>query len=340
MAALPFGVGLIVMRWKRRASEPDPPAESSPTPARRPLVHPLVHVVDEIPELARGEKPVLVHALDGFLSAGNATQLAARHLVAASGGRVVASFDLDQMYDYRARRPGLVFDRDHYGSYDAPRLLVRLLKDADGTPYLLLSGPEPDYRWEAFAAAVRALVERFDIRLVVGMGAVPMGVPHTRPIMITTHATRPELIDRPNLWRAQMLVPTSAQSLLEVRLGDGGHDAMGYVAHVPHYLGQVEFPTAAIALLNAVAERTGLQLDLDALAESAESTLQEIDEQVSDQDGGSVLSGLEEQYDAFARGASESLLAAEGPLPTADELGQQIERFLAGLDDDSEDERS
>ena len=321
------------MRWNRRSHESDGPPETTPTPVRRPIVHPLVHVVDEIPELAEGQRPVLIHALDGFLSAGQADQLAARHLVASSGGRVVASFDLDQMYDYRARRPGLVFDRDHYANYDAPRLLVRLLKDADGTPYLLLSGPEPDYRWEAFAAAVRALVERFDVRLVVGIGAVPMGVPHTRPVMITTHATRSDLVDRPNLWRAQLLVPTSAQSLLELRLGEGGHDAMGYVAHVPHYLSQLEFPTAAVALLAAVAERSGLRLDLTALAESAESTLAEIDEQVADQDDGSVLSGLEEQYDAFARGASESLLATEGPLPTADELGQQVEQFLAGLDD-------
>jgi predicted ATP-grasp superfamily ATP-dependent carboligase len=321
------------MRWKRRPQEPEPSPESSPKPAERPVVHPLVHVVDDIPELGDGERPLLLHALDGFLSAGQAGQVAARHLVASGGGRVVASFDIDQMYDYRARRPGLVFDRDHYANYDAPRLIVRLLKDEDGTPYLLLSGPEPDYRWEAFAAAVRALVERFDVGLVVGLGAVPMGVPHTRPIMVTTHASRSDLIDRPNLWRAQMVVPTSAQSLLELRLGERGHDAMGYVAHVPHYLAQVEYPTAAVALLSAVVERTGLRLDLTSLVEAAESTLSEIDEQVSEQDGGSVLSNLEEQYDAFARGASESLLATEGPLPTADELGQQVEQFLADLDD-------
>jgi hypothetical protein len=169
------------------------------------------------------------------------------------------------------------------------------------------------------------------------MGAVPMGVPHTRPTMITTHATRSELTDRPNLWRAQMLVPTSAQSLLELRLGERGHDAMGYVAHVPHYLSQVEFPTAAVALLTAVAERTGLRLDLTSLAESAEAALSEIDEQVSEQDGGPVLANLEEQYDAFARGATESLLASEGPLPTADELGQQAEQFLADLDAPDDD---
>ena len=43
------------------------------------------------------------------------------------------------------------------------------------------------------------------------------------------------------------------------------------------------------------------------------------------------MHALEEQYDAFTRGrGSANLLSAEaGPLPTADELGAELERFLA-----------
>lgn len=295
--------------------------------------HPLVDIVDEVPGLGPDERPVLIHALDGFLSAGGAGRLAARHL-AGKRGTVVASFDLDQMYDYRARRPTMVYDRDHYSSYDAPRLVVRLLRDQAGQPYLLLSGPEPDYAWEGFAAAVRAVVERFKVRLVIGLAAVPMGVPHTRPIIITTHGTRTELVDRPNMWQGQLMVPASAQSLMELRLGQWGHDAMGYVAHVPHYLTQVDFPAAAVALLEAVQERADLdlRLDIDPLRVTAAAAMAEIDQQVAEQEGGTVLQGLEEQYDAFSRGAAESLLASEGPLPTAEELGEQVEEFLAGLD--------
>jgi hypothetical protein len=130
------------------------------------------------------------------------------------------------------------------------------------------------------------------------------------------------------------MVPASAQSLLELRLGQWGHDAMGYVAHVPHYLTQVDYPAAAVALLEAVEERAdlGLELDIDRLRVTAAAALTEIDAQVAEQDGGELLQGLEEQYDAFSRGAAESLLAAEGPLPTAEELGEQVEEFLAGLD--------
>ena len=295
--------------------------------------HPLVDIVDEVPGLEPDERPVLIHALDGFLSAGGAGRLATRHL-AGKQGTVVASFDLDQIYDYRARRPTMVYDRDHYSTYDAPRLLVRLLRDEAGHPYLLMSGPDPDFAWEGFAAAVRTVVERFKVRLVIGLASVPMGVPHTRPVIITTHGTRNELVDRPNMWQGQLMVPASAQSLMELRLGQWGHDAMGYVAHVPHYLSQVDFPAAAVALLEAVQERADLELKLniDPLRVTAAAAMGEIDAQVAEQEGESVLQGLEEQYDAFSRGAAESLLASEGPLPTAEELGEQVEEFLAGLD--------
>ncbi len=320
------------MRWpiRRVDEEPDPAPEQQPHTSVPPS-HPLVHVVDEIPELDPGARPVLVHALDGFLSAGSAPHLAASHL-AGTGGRVVASFDIDRLYDYRARRPGLVFDHDHYSGYEGPRLTVRLLQDRGGLPYLLLAGPEPDLGWEFFAEAVRVVIERFDVSLTLGLGAVPMGVPHTRPTMITAHATRKELIDRPNIWKGQLMVPASAQSMLELRLGQWGHDAMGYVAHVPHYLAQVEFPAAAVALVEAVAGRTALDIDVDPLRAAAADAVVEIDKQIAEQEGGDVLTGLEQQYDSFTRGAGDSLIAEEGSLPSADELGRQVEQFLAGLD--------
>lgn len=317
------------MKWTRRPEQAPAPVDAPET--QRPS-HPLVDIVDEVEALGVGERPVLVHALDGFLSAGAGGTIAARHL-ARQQGPVVASFDLDSMYDYRARRPGIVFDRDHYSGYESPRLVVRQLRDENARPYLLLSGPEPDFGWEGFAAAVRAVVERFDVSLVVGMGSVPMGVPHTRPVIITTHATDAELVDRANMWQGQLVVPASAQSVLELRLGQWDHAAMGYVAHVPHYLAQVDFPAAAVALLQAVGERTGLVLDTSDLETASSLAMTQVDQQVAEQEGQELVTGLEEQYDAFARGAEESLLATKGPLPTAEELGEQVEEFLAGLDD-------
>ncbi|MGH3469688.1 MAG: PAC2 family protein, partial [Thermocrispum sp.] len=167
----------------------------------------LVHVVDDVPDLTTsGQGPVLVHALDGFLDAGGAGRILGAQLSGLEPGRVVASFDLDVLYDYRGRRPALVFDEDHYAGYDAPRLVVRLVEDAAGVSFLVLAGPEPDYQWERFARAVTGLVERFGVRLTVGLGGVPMAVPHTRPLMVTTHAAQSDLVPAPNVWKGQIQV--------------------------------------------------------------------------------------------------------------------------------------
>ncbi len=276
------------------------------------------------------EPPVLIHALEGFLGAGSAPKIAADFL-AQTGGEVLHSFDVDSYLDYRARRPVISFEEDHYTDYQSPSLDLVLLHDVSGRPYLLLSGPEPDYQWERFVDELHDVVEEFGVHLTLGLGSIPMGVPHTRPLMITTHGTRPELIDRTNLWQASIVMPSSAQSLLEFRLGEMGHDAVGYVVHVPHYLAQVDYPTAAIALIDAVSDRTGLRFDLDELRLRQGATLADIEKQIADQDGGALLTSLEEQYDAFARGAADSLLAHDSELPSGDELGKQFEQFLANV---------
>ncbi|MEZ0580833.1 proteasome assembly chaperone family protein [Nocardioides sp. MH1] len=298
----------------------------------------LVHIVDDVPELDGVDDLRLVVALDGFLDAGSAGAIACRHLVSERGEEgsvVVATFDVDQLHDYRARRPPMSFVRDHYEAYDAPRLVVRLLRDVGGTPYLLLHGPEPDIRWEAFCRAVVEVIERFSVSLVLGMGAVPMAVPHTRPIAITHHANNAELLTGTSPWRGELRIPSSAQALLELRLGEWGHDALGFVAHVPHYLAQLDYPRASIALLEQVERAGRLTIDLSALGVEAEERDEEIARYLAaNSEVDDVVTALEQQYDAFARAeeSGSSLLAQDQPLPTGEEIGQQFEQFLAGLE--------
>jgi predicted ATP-grasp superfamily ATP-dependent carboligase len=297
----------------------------------------FVHIVDDVPELAgRRDGPVLVTALDGFLDAGNASALAVRHLTDSGAGRVVAVFEVDEFYDYRARRPPLTFLEDHYTDYEAPRLVVRLMEDKLGSPYLLLSGPEPDIRWEAFAKAVRSVVEHFSVRLVVSMGSVPMAVPHTRPVQLTNHATAQRLLVQENVWKGEIRVPASAQSLLELRMGEWGHDALGFVAHIPHYVAQFDYPHAAAALLEGLEDVTGLQWDQSALKEAGEARQVEIATQIADSDDvRDVVTGLEQQYDAF-HSQDSSLLAEDERLPSGEEIGAQFEQFLAKLEEPEE----
>ena len=279
--------------------------------------------------------PVLIHSLSGFVDAGQAGRLAAEHLLATLEHRVLVRFDLDQMYDYRARRPAMIFAGDHWESMESPRLEISLVKDEAGKGFLMLTGPEPDVQWERFCAAVRQLVDRYGVRLSIGMHSIPMAVPHTRPVSITAHASRPEMVESYTPWVGRVQVPGHMSGLLELRLGESGHDAAGFAVHVPHYLTQAEWPAAASGMIGAVGALGDLQLPVTALDTAAAEVSAAIAGQIDDQpEVAAVVRALEEQYDAFVGARGRSLLAGETTgLPTADELGAELERYLAEQND-------
>ena len=282
------------------------------------------------PDRPQLDAPVLVQALDGFIDAGGGKRLAREHLLATYDSQVVARFDVDQLLDYRARRPAMLFVEDHWESYTDPELAIHLLHDAAGVPFLLLAGPEPDVQWERFVEAVRMLVDRLGVRLTIGLNAIPMGVPHTRPTGVIAHGSRKELVASYEPWVNAVQVPGTAGHLIEYRLGQAGYDAVGFAVHVPHYVAQAEYPAAAAALLAEVSKASGLVLPLDALEAAAATTREAIDEQVANApEVAAVVQALENQYDAFVSGRGASLLVDESNLPTADELGAELERFLA-----------
>ncbi|MBO9568400.1 MAG: PAC2 family protein [Cellulomonas iranensis] len=286
-----------------------------------------------------GAGPVLVHAVRGFVDAGHAGQVAVDHLVSGGPAQRLVTFDVDQLVDYRSRRPVMTFDEGWTG-YDAPELVVDLLHDAQGTPFLLLHGLEPDVQWERWVAAVRQVVERFDVPLVVGLHGIPMGVPHTRPISVTAHATRADLVADHTSFFGTVQVPASASALLELRLGEAGHDAMGFAVHVPHYLAQSPYPAAGLAGLRHVQRAAGLDLRLADLEPAAAEATREVERQVEgSSEVAAVVQALEEQYDAFTRSVGRtSLLAQATDLPTAEEIGAELERFLATQVDEGGDE--
>jgi hypothetical protein len=238
----------------------------------------LYELTDDLPAL---EGPVLLQALDGYVDAGSAKRLAREQLLAVHGSRVVATFDVDALLDYRARRPAMTFDEDHWSDYVDPSLAVHLAHDAEDTPFLVLSGPEPDVRWEAFTAAVRMLVADLGVRLTIGMNAIPMAVPHTRPLGIIAHAARPEMVAGHERWVGTVQVPSTAGHLLEYRLGQAGLDAAGFAVAVPHYLAEAEYAPAALSLLGCVADLSGLSFRTEELEVAAEKVRAHVDETVA-----------------------------------------------------------
>ena len=286
-----------------------------------------------------GRGPVLIHALEGFSDAGHAIRLAAEHLTGALDTELVASFAIDDLLDYRSRRPMMTFKTDRFTDYDDPKLNLYAMRDSVGTPFLLLAGMEPDLRWEQFVTAVRLLAERLGVRQTVGLGAIPMAVPHTRPMTMTAHSNNRELIADHQPWIGEVQVPSSVSNLLEYRMAQHGHDAVGFTVHVPHYLAQTDYPAAAEALLEQVSRTAELQFPLRALGEAAATVRSRISEQVeTSSEIAQVVAALERQYDAFvAAQENRSLLARDENLPSGEELGAEFERFLAQHAEDLKD---
>jgi hypothetical protein len=293
----------------------------------------LYAVADDLSDetLASLQGSVMVQAMTGFVDAGSATRLARETLVDGHDATPIVTFDIDALLDYRSRRPTMMFLEDHWESYEEPTLAIQLAHDRQRTPFLVLSGPEPDLQWERFTAAVIGLLDRFGVKTTVGFNSIPMAVPHTRPAGVTAHASRRDLIAGYEPWLQRVQVPASAGHLLEYRLGQQGHDAIGFAAHVPHYLAQTDYPSAAELLLNSLSRTTGLLLATDDLRDSAVAVRIEVDRQIAENsDAVELVESLEAQYDAFMRGRTgDNLMAQAGPLPTAEELGAELERFLA-----------
>jgi proteasome assembly chaperone (PAC2) family protein len=285
---------------------------------------------EEVPDLGA---PVLVHGLSGFMDAGGSSRLAVEHILETCQSTRVATFDVDPIFDYRGRRPRTVFDADHYASVAMPELVVDAAVDERGERFLVLHGTEPDLAWGAVCEGVIDLIEALGVRLVVGLHAIPWPAPHTRPLNITVHANDASLLSGNRPWVGSLEVPGSLAALLELRLGERGRPAMGFAAHIPHYLMQAEFPRGALVLLQALCSSTGLAVPLDELREAAEESDADLSIQIATNPQNlEAVTTLEEQHDELMAGRADELDEAGGPLQPDVDIAAQVEAFLAELD--------
>jgi hypothetical protein len=259
-------------------------------------------------------EPSLLVALDGWVDAGSAATTAAG--LVATGGRVVATFDADRLFDYRARRPTLEIVDGRLSELDWPEFRIVLVQPG-GHDLLVLSGPEPDYRWPALAEAVAEVAARFGVKEWISIGAIPAAVPHTRPVPILGTASRPGLLRgdvRPGP-TGLLRVPAALVSVLEIRAAADGIDSVGYFAQVPHYVSG-PYPAAALELLVAIERHLGYELDRGGLPDEAEQLRTRLDAATSvDDNTRAYVERLEAMVD-------------EERLPAGDDLITEIEQFL------------
>ncbi|MEF3404867.1 proteasome assembly chaperone family protein [Agromyces sp. CCNWLW203] len=274
----------------------------------------------------------LVAGLTGYADAGGAVAQTTEYLLSTLDSTVVASFEADELLDYRARRPIILFEGDHLTDYTPPRLSLDLAVDELGQQFLLLTGFEPDYQWQRFSSAVVGLIEQFEVSSTTWINSIPMPVPHTRPVGVTVSGNRSELIEAMSIWRPTTQVPANVLHLVEFRLQELDHPTTGFVLLIPHYLSDAEYPSAAITALEAISAATGRIFPTDALREQGRDFIARIDEQVSENtELGKLVGTLEQRHDSYMEGTTlrSPLTDEDGELPSADEIAAELEKFLA-----------
>lgn len=295
----------------------------------------LYEVLTDLGDVPKGLH--LIAGLTGFADAGSAVSQLGEYMLGSLDAREIITFDADKLLDYRARRPVMVFDEDHLSEYRPATLTLHLIEDEAHQPFLFLTGFEPDFQWERFAAAVVGIVERHSVSDTTWVHAIPVPAPHTRPLGVTVSGNRQDLVEAMSVWRPRTHVPANALHLVEYRLQEKGHPTTGFVLLVPHYLAETEYPETVLSALQSISAATGLIFSTDDLRDQQRAFIAKVDEQVS---GNSELerlvSQLESRHDTYMQvnPMRSPLVDSSGAVPSAESIAEELERFLAAQRDD------
>jgi proteasome assembly chaperone (PAC2) family protein len=258
--------------------------------------------------------PSLVAAFDGWIDAGGASTAAAGRI--ATDGSILATFDDDILFDYRARRPTLEIVDGRLSELTWPELSIRRARIGE-RDILVLTGAEPDFRWREFTDAVVEIVRTLGVVEWISLGAIPAAVPHTRPVPIIGTASGPGLL-RGDVHAGPdglLRVPAAALSVLEMAIAKTDIPAVGYFAQVPHYVSG-PYALAAVALLHAVERHLDIEIPAGELDGEARQLRSRLD----------TATALEETTRTYVERLEA--MVDEERLPAGDELISDIERFL------------
>ena len=293
------------------------------------MSEPFEIVGGELPPL---EEPLLVVMLAGWIDASGAAAAAASAIDDECRATTIVTFDTDTFVDYRARRPTMEV-RDGLNSRLVwPSIELKAGASEGGRDVLLLTGVEPDSAWQAFTAAIGGLAAQLGVVKAVGLGAYPIGVPHSRPTRLSATTPDPELLASLPLpvARNSIDVPAGIASLIEHELVDRSIPALTLWAQVPHYVATMAYPAASAALLDGLRDITGVDISAEELRREAVLQRGRLDALVSGNDEHkAMLAQLERAYDEAQAEVDKSGFGIDPEhLPSGDELAAELERYL------------
>jgi hypothetical protein len=272
------------------------------------------------------EHPVLIAAFTGWNDAAEAASVALGTLRESWEARRFGALEAEEFFDYQATRPQIKLVEGVTRQVEWPENLLSAtaasLEPAGGRGAILLSGPEPNFRWRAFCAAVIELSRELGVEVVVTMGALLADVPHSRPVAVAANSQDPALVGNLGLSSSRYEGPTGITGVLHRACAENGLPSVSFWASVPHYLPAVPSPPAALALLNSLSSLLGMEVDTSALERGATAYQEQVSAAVAqDSELTSYVRMLEERFDSQTDPEPRNL-------PSGDELARELESFL------------
>ena len=287
--------------------------------------------LDWMPQL---EHPVLIAGFTGWNDAAEASSLAVGTLNDAWEARRFGAFDAEEFLDFQATRPQIALSDGVTRTIEWPENALSATAPAldalGGRGAVLLSGPEPNFRWRSFCDAVAETAKDLGAEMVVTMGALLADVPHSRPVSVAANSQDCVLVKDLHLSASRYEGPTGITGVLHRVCAEAGLPSVSFWASVPHYLPAVPSAPAALALLQSLSVLLKMDVDTSDLEETAGSYQEQVSVAVSqDADLSSYVQMLEERFDSQVEGGERNL-------PTGDDLAQELEGFLRDQRHDEE----
>ena len=244
----------------------------------------------------RLRQPVLITAFEGWSDAADAASSAAAYLCGAWGARQFATIDPEEFYDFTATRPRVRLDEHLERVLDWPENTFSAAAiPGAGRDVIILRGTEPGLKWRTFCEDVIAVATEFGVELVLSLGALAAGVPHTSPVTVMGTTTNPDLAERWALGRSRYEGPTGIVGALTDALSRAGLPVASLWAALPHYVSQTPSPKGTLALVEAVARMLDVSIATTDLEIAAASYVRQVDEVVeADSDVAEYVRRLEE----------------------------------------------
>ncbi len=251
---------------------------------------------------------ILVAHLEGALDAGSAGGLAVHQLLRNLDPERVATFESDELIDYRSHRPVMEVADWVTTGVRVPQIALDRVHDDQGQPLLVLHGQEPDSKWGRFTDAVLELANEAGVEVIFALHGLPAAVPHTRPTAVHVQSTDADLVpDQPQMGGVAQF-PAPYTSFLQHRFAQQqGRTGLTLLATVPYYMANATFPGASSALIRRLADIASLSLPVGDLERGAGQEASQVDQLVEQsRDLAGTVSALERHFDSVVRGpASE-----------------------------------